>query len=280
LNLADENAASTLIETYLGKYAATSQAASYNGTSTPTPTAAEGVAGLGANGTSYQLFGKDGINYAQMIQKTQFGSLIIYQVINRLDAIPLLDNTDPKNMYTTQEAAWDEAFGYMGYPRYSIDSLTTPTIASTISSKFFYVGNYSRQTDNTTDLNATKTLVTAFIKGRAAITHKDYATRDHQIEVIKTCLRKILGAMVLQEYTEYEDRKANNAGRNGVVSETIGMVMAMKYVPGRIISDAQINDLLAHLHANDSVNGIWQITDQDMDYVRNQVIAIFGVNLK
>ena len=86
--------------------------------------------------------------------------------------------------------------------------------------------------------------------------------------------------MVLQEYTEYEERKVNNAARNGVVSEMIGMVVAMKYVPGKIISDVQINDLLTHLHANDTEHGIWQITDADVDYVKDQVVSIFGVNLK
>ncbi|MBC7485292.1 MAG: DUF4856 domain-containing protein [Cytophagaceae bacterium] len=281
LNLADENSGSTVIQTYLGRYAAASQVATYNNTATPPVTASQGVAGLDKNASnSYSLFGKDGINYAQMMQKAQFGSLIIYQIINRLDAIALLDNTNPSTTYTAQESAWDEAFGYAGFPRYSVDSLSTPTIASTISTKFFYLGNYSSETDNTTDLNATKTLVTAFIKGRAAISNKDNSTRDHQIEIIKTCLRKILGAMVLQEYTEYGERKINNAARNGLISEIIGLVVGMKYVPGKIISDAQINDLLTHLHANDTVNGIWQITDADVDYVKNQIIAIYGVHLK
>jgi len=281
LNLADDNSNATQILTYLGRYAAASQAAVYNGTANPGTTAAEGVAGLDKNASNaYQLFGKDGINYAQMMQKTQFGSLVIYQIINRLDAVALLDNTDPKTTYTAQESAWDAAFGYAGFPKYSVDSLSTPAIASTFSAKFFYLANYSRQTDNTTDLNATKTLVTAFIKGRAAISNKDYTTRDHQIDVIKTCLRKILGAMVLQEYTEYEERKTNNAARNGVISEFIGLVVAMKYVPGKIISDAQINDLLVHLHANDTTHGIWQITDAEVDYVKDQIVAIYGVNLK
>ncbi len=77
-----------------------------------------------------------------------------------------------------------------------------------------------------------------------------------------------------------EDRKVNNAARNGVVSEMIGMVIAMKYVPGKIISDAQINTLLTKLHANDTAHGIWQITDQDVDDVRDLVIQIYGVKLK
>lgn len=285
LDLASENADPELVKKYLGKYAAASAAATYNGTATPPPTAAEGTAGLGANASNaYQLFDKYGINYAQMQQKSQFGSLIIYQIITRLEALKSLDNSTPITVsgktFTAQEHAWDEAFGYAGFPTYSIDSLTTPTIASTISSKFFYVGNYSRQTDNTTDLNATKTLVTAFIKGRAAVSHKDNDTRNNQIQIIETCLRKILGAMVLQEYTEYEERKVNNAARNGVVSEMIGMVVGMKYVPGKIISDTQIEDLLTHLHANDTDHGIWQISDADVDYVKDQVVSIFGVNLK
>lgn len=285
ISIGSEDADPTAVENYLGKYAAASAAATYNGSATPPATAAEGIAGLGANANTppaYQLFDKYGINYAQVQQKAQFGSLIIYQIINRLEALKSLDNTTlvSGKTYTAQEHAWDEAFGYAGLPRYSVDTLGTPALASTISSKFFYLGNYARQTDNTTDLNAPRTLATAFIKGRVAISHKDNATRNTQIHIIETCLRKILGATVLQEYTEYEDRKTNNAARNGVVSEMIGMVLGMKYVPGKIISDAQITDLLTHLHYNDTTHGIWQITDGDVDYVRDQVIAIFGVKLK
>ncbi|MDB5274250.1 MAG: hypothetical protein JWO58_2617 [Chitinophagaceae bacterium] len=284
LNLASENANATLIQTYLGKYAAASAVATYNATATPTPTAAEGVAGLATNATGgYLLLGADGINYAQLIQKVQFGTLIINQIINRLDAINDIDNTIlvSGKTYTAQEHAWDAAFGYLGFPIATVSNLIDTAYVKANKSKFLYVGNYSTQTDNTTDAQITKKLVTAFIIGRAAVSSKDYATRDAQIDVIKTTLRKFLGATILQEYTEYIAKTPlDNAGRNGVVSEMIGMVIAMKYVPGRIISDAQIQDLLDHLHANDAIHGIWEVTQDEIDYVKNEVIAIYGVNLK
>jgi len=287
LSLSSENADPVLIQTFLGKYVTASQSATYNGSSTPTPTAAEGVAGLGKSGSSYILFDANGINYAQLIQKVQFGSLVINQILKRLEAINDIDNTTlvTGKTYTAQEHAWDEAYGYLGFPVAPVSSLTDTTFVKANKSKFFYVGNYSTQIDNTTDLFCTKKLVTAFIIGRASITNKDYATRDLQIDVIKSTLRKFLGATILQEYVEYIGKASgDNAGRNGVVSEMIGQVIAMRYVQGIAISESQIQDLLDHLHYNDTTHDIWQVTGTgpggDIAYIRDQVIAIFGVNLK
>jgi hypothetical protein len=288
-NISSENAAAAVVQDYLDAYATASQAAVFptvGTTPTPAGTASEGNAGLLKNSSgSYLLLGADGINYAQMIQKVQFGSLFIYQIINRLDAINDIDNTTlvSGKTYTAQEHAWDEAFGYTGFPRYPVDSLTDadPVTgagwAKTNSSKFLYLANYSRQTDGSTNLHATKTLVTAFIKGRVAIGNKDYTTRDQQINIIKTCLRKLLGAMFLQEYNELTPAKfTDNASRNGLVSEMIGMVVGMKYVPGKTISDAQINELLTKLHHTN----VWQVSQVEIDYVRDQVKAIFGIGFK
>jgi hypothetical protein len=249
-----------------------------------TVTASEHVGGLLATTilpVKNILLAPSGINYAQIIQKVGFSAVFMNQIHAILTELPAEDNTAnvTGETYTAQEHAWDRAFGYAGFPgSYSADTLASPAFwgVAANKAKYFYIANYSIQVD--AGINTTKTLVNAFLKGRAAISNKDYTTRDEQITIINSTLEKFLGGCVLHEIGELtasgNAKFLDNASRNSSLSEIIGFVIAIEYAPNRtIISDDDLQDILDHLNYTD----VWQIELTDIAYVKAKIAAIYGL---
>ncbi|HWZ21716.1 MAG TPA: DUF4856 domain-containing protein, partial [Cytophagaceae bacterium] len=228
------------------------------------------------------LLAPSGINYAQIIQKVGFSSVFMNQIHAILTELHEEDNTVNVSgkTYTAQEHAWDRAFGYAGFPgSYSADTLASPAFwgVAANKAKYFYIANYSIQVDG--GINTTKTLVNAFLKGRAAISNKDYNTRDEQIAIINSALEKFLGGCVLHEIGELtasaNAKYLDDASRNSSLSEILGFVMAIEYAPNRTtISDDDLQDILDHLHSTD----LWQISLMDVAYVKNKIALIYGLD--
>jgi hypothetical protein len=222
-------------------------------------TASKGVAGVGAStanaATKYALTGL-GVNYAQVINKGAMGGLVIYQIASTMDKIASLsiDNSTIVNGETAMEHAWDMSFGYWGVP---IDFPTNKTGA-----KFY--GSYSTQVDS--GFKANKILMGAFLKGRAAVSHKDNKVITEQATLIIQTLETLNAAAVEQEVKEVKESLSDNIARNSRLSECWGFVNSMKYNPKRTITDAQIANFLTLFPAN-----FYDLTKDQVDAIRDAV---------
>ena len=227
---------------------------------TGTP-ASRGVAGVGAssaNATSKYALTAEGINYAQVFNKTIMGGLITYQIVSTMAAANAgtIDNNTVTNGHTALEHAWDLAFGYWGVP------IDFPT--NTTNPKPVFWGSYSSQVD--AGYHANKILMDAFLKGRAAISAKDNQTVKEQASIIIQAMERLTGAAALQEVKEAKESMNDNILRNSRLSECYGFVYSLKYNPKRTITDTQYNDLLKLFPAN-----YYDLTLDQLNIIRDAI---------
>jgi hypothetical protein len=224
--------------------------------------ASRGVAGVGSSTasatTKYALTGL-GINYAQVINKGFMGGFVTYQEVTIMSNITNYDNTTVVSGQTAMEHAWDMAFGYWGVP---IDFPTNKTGA-----KFW--GSYTTQVDS--GYKANKILMTAFLKGRAAISAKDITTVTAQAAIILDAFNRLNAAGALQEVQEAKAAISDNITRNSRMSEMYGFVYSIKYNPKRIITDAQYSTLLSGFPTS-----FYDLTLTQLNAIRDAVASPYG----
>jgi hypothetical protein len=209
-----------------------------------TTAASQGVAGVSpssATPTKKYLLSPNGVYFSQLIKKTIMGGICAYEIENvyLTDSISsAVDNTTVvAGSGTAMEHHWDEAFGLWGVP---VDFPTNTT-------GLRYFGSYSNQVD--AGLHSNATLMNAFLKGRAAISHKDMATKQAQANILIAGFDQVDAAAVVQEMKETDANiEAGDAvAAYGTLSESLGFVRNLKYntSPTRVITDAQIAQLEA-----------------------------------
>jgi len=227
--------------------------------------ASRGVAGVGTSSasltTKYAL-SATGVNYAQVFNKGTMVGLCTYQIVSTMVNVTngSLDNTTVVNGETAMEHAWDLAFGYWGVP---IDFPTNKT-----GVKLW--GSYSTQVDS--GFKANKTLMDAFLKGRAAISAKDNATFVAQANLIIITMEKLNAAAALQEVNEIKASISDNVARNSRLSECYGFIYSMKYNPKRtLMTDAQVNAALALFPKN-----FWDLTLTDINNIEAAIAVPYG----
>ncbi|BDS09476.1 DUF4856 domain-containing protein [Aureispira anguillae] len=207
--------------------------------------AANGHAGIGSNnaGSKNYLFNANGIELTQVIEKGLMGACFYYQAtaVYMGDGKMNVDNNLVNaGKGTNMEHHWDEAFGYFGVPT---DFPTTTTGVS-------FWGKYCNKHEAVYPLN--EKMMNAFLKGRAAISAKDIATRDEQI----TILRKNWELVTVATSIYYLNKAANNISTDVFaayheLSEVFGFIMSIKYGAGTgAITDAQVNTILTDLFGN------------------------------
>ncbi len=223
--------------------------------------ASRGVAGVGAssaNAASKYALTATGVNYAQVFNKSIMGGLITYQIVNNYMDGGIASSVDNSTVIpgsgTAMEHNWDLAFGYWGVPT---DFPTNKTGAK-------LWGSYSTQVDS--GYHANRILIDAFLKGRAAISNKDNATKLAQATIIMQTFERLTGAAALQEIKEVKESLNDNILRNSRLSECYGFINSLRYNPKRKITDAQINAILALFPKN-----FYDLTLTDVNNIRDAV---------
>lgn len=218
--------------------------------STSTAVASNGVAGVATSSvtaTKKLLLSPTGIYYSQLFRKLVQHGIFGYVIINRYltDSVSnTIDNTTVTPGYGTKmEHNWDQAFGFFGVP------ITFPTTTTGLK----YLGSYCNQIN--AGMNSNTNIMNAFLKGRAAISNKDLATKSTQALVLMKTLDSLNAAAIVQEMKETDANVDANdlPSLFGTMSEALGMARAFKYNTSstRLITDAQITQLLALF---DSIN--------------------------
>lgn len=250
----------TLYETYMDNLAAASQS-TVNGTN-GTP----GVIISSTDPTKKWLFDANGIEWAQIIEKGLMGSLMYYQAtavyFDPSKTGNSVDNTTiVPGLGTNMEHGWDEAFGYFGVP------LSFPT--TTTGVRFW--GKYCN--DRNAILSTNATIGNAFIKGRAAISNKDYTTRDAQIVIIRDAWEKVIAATIISYMNSTKLKLTDDAVRNHNLSEVKGFLINLKCNPTKKITATEITDI-----ENLLGNNFYNITGANIDLIKDKLSTIYGLD--
>lgn len=249
------------IESWLNEAASVSQG---------TAEATDGTAGklLGPVPTSSTavraawLVNAKGFEYKELVEKGLMGALQYAEATRLLNTIGSFDNsTASEGSGTAMEHAWDEAFGYFG----------VPAAFPTVTTGLLYWGNYCNQVNGA--INSSSTIMNAFLKGRAAISNKDYAARDEARNVVIATWEQVGAAKLISYFKSAKTNFANTGQRGHALSEAVGFIKAFRYNPVRKISDADIDALLALVGDN-----LYQVSQVNIDAAITKVSTVFNLD--
>ena len=224
---------------------------------------AAGVVVSPNDATKKYLCSATGVEYNQLITKGLMGAVFYYQATSvYLENISTADNaTIVSGQGTAMEHNWDEVFGYFGVPS---DFPTTVTGLK-------YWGSYSNQRNGVLASNAP--LMTALLKGRAAISNQDYTTRDAMVTDIRGAWEKIAVGSAIHYINAAKDDITDDALRNHALSECLGFVMSLKYNINKKISDTELNQVKAYLG-----NNFYTVSINNLDNAKNLLSTIYNLD--
>lgn len=250
----------SIFETYMDNLAAasTSVVAGANGTA--------GVIISTTDASKKYLCDANGVEWTQVIEKGLMGSLMYYQATAvYLDSSKIGNTVDNTTVIagegTAMEHHWDEAFGYLGAPA------TAPLATTGVRFWAKYVN------DRNAILGTYTTLANAFIKGRAAISAKDYAERDAQVVIVRDTWEKAIAATIISYVNATKLKLTDDAIRNHNCSEIKGFIMNLKCNPTKKITMSEIAQLEGYLGTN-----FFNITVADLDNIKNSLSTIYNLD--
>lgn len=234
--------------------------------STSATAGSNGVAGVVSSndGSKNYLCNANGVEYTQLIEKGLMGMCFYYQiaeVYTRPDRIgDAVDNTTiEEGKGTDREHHWDEAFGYFGVP---VDFPTNTDVR--------FIGKYCNSRDALLGTNAL--VMDAFLKGRAAISNNDGVNRDAAAEEVRTNMEKVFAATAIHYLNGAKADIADDALRNHQLSEAWAFISGLKYNSDRLISTADLDDVLAFIGTN-----FYQTSISGIDQARIRLSEIYGL---
>jgi hypothetical protein len=208
-------------------------------------TYSNGVAGvaIAANGTSKYLLASNGYEYRQILSKFLMGTFLFHEIRdNYLSASGIGNSVDNTTIVPGQGTAmqhnWDLSFGTFGVP---VDFPVTLTGLK-------YLGNYSNQVNP--GINSNSTIMNAFLKGRAAITSKDYTTKDAQATIIISKLEELFAAAAIHEWNSAKSTTniTDVATRSHLVSEGMAFILTLQATG--CITSTEANTILGNFGPN------------------------------
>lgn len=232
----------------------------------------EGVSGVivSQNGDKQYLIGEDGLEHLQLIEKGLMGACFYYQataVYFGEDKMNV-DNTEvTEGKGTTMEHHWDEAFGYLGVPK------AFPSDQSGLQ----FWGNYINRRDELLGSNAA--VMDAFLKGRAAISNNDIATRDEAISEARAAWELVSAATALHYLNSGINHFDDMAIRAHALSEAIAFIYSLKFNPEKTINNDQIDALLVLIaNADDFSNmNLYQTSLTNLEQAKTDLAAAYGL---
>lgn len=217
------------------------------------------------DGTKKYLVDSNGFDIAENFGKGCLGALAYYQICEiYLSPDKIGNGVDNSNVVpgegTAMEHHWDEAFGYLGV------TIDFPTNTSTL----YLIGEYVN--GRNTLLNCSKTIMDAFIKGRAAISNKDYETRDQQVVIIKSEIEKVMAATAISYLNKAKSFISDNAIRSHTATEAVGFIKALKYNSSKRITDEQLSNLLSLIGPN-----LYTVSSDNLTAARDLLSSIYNL---
>lgn len=237
-----------------------------------TDVAESGKAGIIVTGTRSVLVNANGQEYKELIEKGLMAAVFLHQITNVYlspdkMSVDNASKVEGKN-YTAMEHHWDEAFGYFG----------ATTLSPTDATGERFWAKYARKSGadkSNGKIDTPKNIIKAFIKGRDAISRKDYVTRDAQVgEVIKQL--ELVVATTAISYLNGTIANFNDAAmRSHQLSEAYGCIWGLNYINylHRKISKNEIDTLLEILGTN-----FFEITNDKLVNTRNKLAEVYDLS--
>lgn len=234
-----------------------------------------GVAGVIASndGEKNYLVGADGLDHAQIIEKSLMGACLYYQATSFYlgDSQMNVDNiTVTEGEGTAMEHHWDEAFGYFGA---SIDfPISTDGVV--------FWANYADQREAV--LGNSQAIMDALLKGRAAISANRIESRDEAITEVRKQWELISVTSALHYLNSSVTNIDDVALRAHALSEAIGFIYALQFNETKIITNGQVSDILTSLagsasFANMDINAI---TVAELEAARETLASIYDLTAR
>ena len=232
----------------------------------------DGVSGVieSNDGAKSYLIGDDGLDHAQIIEKSLMGACLYYQATSVYFGSGKMDvdnETIVEGEGTEMEHHWDEAFGYFGVPT------TFPANKDNI----LFWGSYSDKRDAV--LGSNQKLMDALIKGRAAISNAGLDARDEAI----TEARKEWELISVGSALHYLNSGIENFGDMSLfghgVSEAIGFIYSLQFNDGQTITNQQVNALLETIAGSDNFTqmNLYNTTVADLQSAKDQLAEYYGL---
>jgi hypothetical protein len=237
------------------------------------------------DGSKKRYFSANGLEPQQVFLKGMMGACLLDQTLNSYLSSTKLDggltkqnNTNriltPEKNYTDMEHFWDEAYGYI----FGSDNVNvTPAV-------YKYWSSYINQVDVDPDFsNVKENILNAFIKGRAAITNKDYSTRDAQIAIIKKEMSKVVAVRAVYYMNEGKAKLAIADGKGAfhALSEGYGFIWSLRFTQNPdtklpYFSKDEVKSLLDRLMGGK--NGLYDVDylNIELDKIAHDIAARFG----
>ncbi|MCE3227460.1 MAG: hypothetical protein K0S32_2011 [Bacteroidetes bacterium] len=262
IQLKDQCSAQFNIATELEAAFDDAEPASITAAANPTvTTASNGTKGKLVSPNRAILVNATGLEYKEQVEKGLMGALLYYKATTILNTISSFDNSTIVNGQTAQEKAWDEAFGYFGVP------IDFPTNTTGLKNW----GSYCNNVNNAIQSNTT--IMTAFLKGRAAVSAKNDTERDAARTIVVNTWEKVGAARCITYMKQAKTNIADDANRNHLLSEGIGFIKGFRYNTQKKISDSQIATLIGYFGSN-----LYSMTAADMDNVINTIASIYSLD--
>lgn len=247
-----------MFESFMDSLALASQSAGQSGSN--------GIAGIvtSKDGAKSYLFAANGYEYTQLIEKGLMGACFYFQAtsgyLSEEKIGAAVDNTEvTEGKGTAMEHHWDEAFGYLGVP--------ADFPANTEDARFW--GKYCNSRDA---LLNTNNIMDAFIKGRAAISAGDMATKNEMVPVIREEWEKIAAGTAIHYINSSLANFNDDALRNHALSEAWAFILSLKYNVERTISLEQIETIHQLLGDN-----LYEVTADDLTSARDQLASWYSM---
>jgi len=247
--------------------------------------AANGQAGVLTDVTRTIHVNAKGHEIDQTFIKGIIGAMNVDQIINnyitpyQLDSGTRTSDNDNNTLssgkdYTDMEHKWDEGFGYL-YGQEAdatrLDLGLSPTGNGTTLNKYFKKINASNQ------VGIGIQVFDAFRRGRAFIVAKQYDKRDQQAKIIKEELSKVIAYKAVDYINGYMSKieAGNKADAFHALSEAYGFVMSLQFTndgtDSAYFSNSEVNGFLTLM------DNFWTVQNSDLESIRDQVKAKFGI---
>ena len=247
--------------------------------------AANGQAGVLTDVTRTIHVNAKGHEIDQTFIKGIIGAMNVDQIINnyitpyQLDSGTRTSDNDNNTLssgkdYTDMEHKWDEGFGYL-YGQEAdatrLDLGLSPTGNGTTLNKYFKKINASNQ------VGIGIQVFDAFRRGRAFIVAKQYDKRDQQAKIIKEELSKVIPYKAVDYINGYMSKieAGNTADAFHALSEAYGFVMSLQFTndgtDSAYFSNSEVNGFLTLM------DNFWTVQNSDLESIRDQVKAKFGI---
>ena len=217
------------------------------------------------DGSSTRYVRTDGLELNQMIGKGLLGVVAYYQGTSvYMSKIDTDDNSvsDDGDPYTAMEHHWDESFGYFGaardYNTYADDAARKSSFDSNADGSIDYLTEYNfdwatyaakRDIDCAgtcaTDNDFTKTIMDAYLTGRALIANEGALTDiQAQRTIIVNAWEKIIAANIIHYANSVVSKIDSNSSILHAWAEMRAFAMALQYNDYKLISDSVLSSII------------------------------------